>query len=371
MEMSITEDTLSVIHNRLQELSAEATPEQLAYLAKAFETIVSNGKMIDIIHLSNQKLDELSIKLAESLQELETNKNTYVGNLTSTKNSAVSEIVSTVSQNVTLLNNLVNARKPELSALVSQFQNVNDVPENSSILQEIYNEGERRKFIRSGALPFVFGIVSRSNDYYGVGNFTDNLGNNPDLALQLLAGCHNYSTEYAAFYKEPSLCFLQGIHGNFIQKEMYLKYASNSTMYQYPYIALGVFFIKNGTNSTITTAINFGGSSYLEGAFVLVGTPNNVSETLGWQSIYSYASTAASFNGATTFTIPANTTVAVMLYTSSYYYTNTSSYYAQFLHWYVHSFRSITLVDGLEIDVEKTLKAWQCKGFGNTYDLWR
>jgi hypothetical protein len=375
--MSVTEDTLSVIHNRLQELSTEATPEQLAYLAKAFETIASSGKMIDIAHLTDQKLDELVAQTNEHLAELEAEKTAYVGALEGTKNAAVGEILDATSQNVTLLNNLVNARKPELTGLVAQFEDVNDVPAGSSILAEITNEGERRKFVKDGALPFVFGILSRNNDYLGVGNFTTELGAwasgtaSADVILQLLTGCHDYTTEYGAFYREPSLCFLQGSAGNFIQKEMHLKYASNVSMYQNPYAALGVFFIKNATASSIVSSINIGGSSYLEGAAVLVGTPDTTEETVVWQNLFAQTTTSNNFSGATSFAVPAHTTVALILYTSSYYSTTTSGYYVQFLHWYVHSFRYATLVDGLEIDVEKTIKAWQCKGLSNTYDLWR
>ncbi|GHT98402.1 hypothetical protein FACS1894126_3840 [Alphaproteobacteria bacterium] len=189
--------------------------------------------------------------------------------------------------------------------------------------------------------------------------------------LKLLAGTHEYTTEYAGFYKEPSLCFLQGSMGNFIQREMYLKYQSSSNMYVYPYAALGVFFIKNTTDLAIATTIKVGGSCYSDGGSVLVGTPNAENEEISWQNIYVTSATSSNFTGTSSFNVPANTTVAILVYTSSYYYTGSYSYYVQFLHWYVHSFRAETLVSGLEIDVEKTLKAWQCKGLSSAYDLWR
>jgi hypothetical protein len=372
--MNITETTLNTIHARLQELSSEATPEQLAYLAKAFETIASNGKMIDIVNLTDQKLDEMLAKTNEYMAELEADKTTYVGTLESSKDEAVNAIFSATTQNVSVLNNLVNARKPELTELVAEFDEVNDVPPGSSILTEIRNEGEKRKFIKDGALPFLYGILARNNDNHGAGIFTTELGtwasgtSGADSMLKLLTGCHGYTTEYAAFYKEPSLCFLQGSAGNFIQKESYLKYSSAAVMYQYPYAALGVFFLKNQTEAGITTSLNFGGSSYTEGAAVLLGVPTGTS--LSWQNLYSNGGAASNFAGNTSFTVPASTTVALLVYTSSYYSTTTSSYYVQFLQWYVHSFRSETLVEGLEIDIEKTLKAWQCKGLSATYDLW-
>jgi hypothetical protein len=142
-------------------------------------------------------------------------------------------------------------------------------------------------------------------------------------------------------------------------------------MYTNPYAALGVFFVKNTTDLAIATTIQVGGSSYSDGGAVLVGTPNSEMEEISWQNIYATSTTSSNFAGTASFNVPANTTVAILIYTSSYYITTANSYYAQFLHWYVHSFRAETLVNGLEIDVEKTLKAWQCKGLSSTYDLWR
>jgi hypothetical protein len=246
-------------------------------------------------------------------------------------------------------------------------------------MNEILLEGERRKFIRSGALPFIFGILSRYNDYnYGVGGFSSELGTfgtpaTADIMLQILTGSHSYETNYSGFYREPALCFLQGAQGNFIQREFYSKYAANVAQYGYPYAALGVFFIKNTTDHAITTSINFGGSAHAansEFSSLWVGTPDAQNETLQWTMVYNCTVSTGGFTGFSAFLIPANTTAALMLFTNAYYHTNTTYTYAQFLHWYVHSFRSVTLVEGLEIDVEKTLKAWQCKGLENTYGLW-
>jgi hypothetical protein len=135
------------------------------------------------------------------------------------------------------LNTLIDTRKPELENLIAPFESVNDVPAGSSIMSEIVLEGERRKFIRDDALPFIFGILSRYNDYaYGVGGFSSELGNfgtpaNADIMLQLLTGSHNYTSNYSGFYREPALCFLQGAQGNFIRREFYSKYAATSTIY--------------------------------------------------------------------------------------------------------------------------------------------
>jgi hypothetical protein len=378
-KMNITEETLNAIHARLQALSENATPEQVAYLGKAFEIIASRGRMIDIELLASEKISELQAQTAASIGSCEGEKNAHVAEIGTAGESAVAAVAAAINSANQTLNALIDERKPELENLIAPFESVNDVPVGSSIMNEIFLEGERRKFIRNGALPFVFGVLSRYNDYsYGVGGFSTELGTfgtptTVDIMLQLLTGSHSQETNYSGFYREPTLCFLQGAQGNFIQREFYSKYAADVSQYAYPYATLGVFFIKNTTGNPITTALNFGGSAHAvnsEFSSLWIGTPDSQNAAVSWTAAYSCIISTGEFAGVASFTIPANTTVAVMLFTNAYYYTSTTYTNAQFLHWYVHSFRSATLVEGLEIDVEKTLKAWQCKGIACTYELW-
>jgi hypothetical protein len=165
----------------------------------------------------------------------------------------------------------------------------------------------------------------------------------------------------------------------FHQKKHYTKYTYSTSQYTYPYAALGCLFIKNKTTSSISSTINFGGSSYsgsYGGASVFVGVPNHSGQMITWTNAYSYTSSSSNFSNSASITIPAKTTVVILLYTSSYYIaspTNSSStaygYHASFLGWYIHSIRSVTLQSGLEIDVEKTVRAWQSPKFINTYTL--
>ena len=387
--MSITEETLNAIHKRLQSLSVTAEPEQLAYLAKAFETIASNGKMLDIEDLSDEKLDELLKKYDEYTSKINTSKSASLEEIANYKTGLIEELVKVTNDNLTQINTVVDKKKAELTTAINKFSSVNDVPTCSTIRNEILIETEKRKFIKDGALPFLFGILSRSNDFYGVGNFTSELGAWPsdttktDSMLKLLAGCHSFTTEYAGFYKEPSLCFLQGSKGNFIEQEMYMKYANSANMYTYPYAAFGVFFVKNTTASSINSTVNFGGSSGwssgYEGAGVFIGTPNNTNTNadkiseIAWKTAFSYTSSAPAFNGSATFVVPADSTVAVLLYTSSFYNTTPTSknYHSQFIAWNLSKIRSEFLINGLEIDFDRTLNAWQCRGFSTTNQLWR
>jgi len=248
-------------------------------------------------------------------------------------------------------------------------------------------EVRNRNMIETGALPFIFGVLSRQNDYWGYGDLTSQLGvwynnvANADSMLQLLAGSHAQTTNYAGFYKPPQLHFLQGSAGNFIYKEMYVKYAVSTNEYTYPYAGLGVIFIKNTTAADITRTVSFGGSTYwssgYEGMGLFVATPNNTNANkssisgLTWTNLYNNATSTANIASSASVVIPAGKTVAILLYTSAYYYTGINSYYAQFLHWYIFSFRNGFLTTGLEVDIDRTLRAWQCRGFQYSYELWK
>jgi hypothetical protein len=133
-------------------------------------------------------------------------------------------------------------------------------------------------------------------------------------------------------------------------------------------------FVKNGTASSIISEINFGGSSYsgaYAGASMFVGVPGYETDSITWTNVYSNTASSSGFSSTASVTVPANTTIVVLLYTSSYYITSSTSYYyhAQFINWRLDSVCSGFLVDGLEIDLERTLRAWQCPGFTNVYQL--
>lgn len=263
--------------------------------------------------------------------------------------------------------------------LTNKFNSINDIPSGSSIIKEI----KKRNMVESGSLPFLFGVLSRNNDYnWGNGHFTTELGkwysdtSYTNNMLCLLTGAHSYDTSYVGFYRPPSLYFMQGKNGTFIYRELYSRYTVSSNEYSYPYALLGVIFVKNSTNSEITRTLNFVGTSYwssqYEGAGAFVGTPNNTNkESISWKNIYNLGSSNSGFSSSGVVIVPANKTVAILFYTSPYYYTSSNNYYTQFMQWGVYNFRSNFLTTGLEVDVERTLKAWQCPGLERTDQIWQ
>lgn len=380
--MTIAKEAVNALHQRLKDLSVDATPDQLAYLSKALESMAGQSTVYDIVSMSDEKLQELLDATTQHLADLDSNKTNALSSLQSATDGHLITLNDQKDSNITDIDTAGLAHQQVMNDLVSGFSAVNDVPEGSTILTEV----AKRNMVEPNSLPFLFSIINRYNDYWGYGAYTSQLGqwyantSHIDYAMQMVTGATGYTTDYCAFYRPPQLSFLQGINGRFIFSEMYAKYSVSSYEYTYPYALVGVLFIKNTTNSDITRTFYFGGSSYwssgYEGLGCFVATPNSTNDDpssitgITWSNIYSYASSTSNVAGSANVTVPANKTVAVLLYSSSYYYTGSYNHYTQFMHWYIYSFRSNFLTTGLEIDVDRTLRAWQCRGLQYTYQLW-
>lgn len=400
--MSLSKDVLEALEARLKVLAETAEPDQLAYLAKALESVAGKTTAFDLVQLTDEKLKELLALTESSLTqlqqakesasaELQSQKEEAEAALTREKDTILTQLENDILQHLSLLEtkthdhvSTIQLAKEELTEQVksemARFDEINDLPEGKTLMQAI----QERTMIEPGALPLVFGILSRNEDYYGLGGFTTELGkwasSGADTMMGLLCGSHTYTTDYTAFFRPPQLCFLQGEKGVFMVKHMNIVFGANATQYQYPHACLGVLFVKNTTDEAITSTLSFGGAcggtSGYKGMALYVGAPKVLSEeeeaTLGleWSNLFSTTTASSSKSSTASVTVPANTTVAILLYTSGYYVTTSSYHYAIFSHWFMHSVRSDFLKEGLEIDIEKTLKAWQCPGYANPYELW-
>ncbi len=110
----------------------------------------------------------------EKLQALLDAANAHLANLNTTKTSALSAIdrakTSSIDArkdtNITAINTTGQTQLQALNTLVSNFSSINDVPDSSTIMTKVRN----RNMIETGALPFIFGVLSRQNDYCGYGD---------------------------------------------------------------------------------------------------------------------------------------------------------------------------------------------------------
>nr|CAG4718592.1 unnamed protein product [Naegleria fowleri] len=238
--------------------------------------------------------------------------------------------------------------------------------------------------LQPDSMPFVFGVLSRSEDCQSdSANLTSQLGqwynSGADQMANIICGTHSFNNQYINFNTPPSIHFLQGSAGTFLYKEQHVVYDS-SNYYQYPRAMLGIFFIKNSTAQQRTFTFYFGGtsgwSSGYEGASVFIGTPNaddnnrlRVS-SVSWKNLWSNTNANENLSTSTNVAVPANTTVCLLLYTSSYYYTQNNNFIVLFSGWKCWNLRSAITNSGLQIDHSTTLKAVQCQGSQNFYQLW-
>ncbi|WP_265016953.1 SF-assemblin family protein [Wolbachia endosymbiont (group B) of Endotricha flammealis] len=444
VQMTEVKGIIDALQKRLKDLAANSTPDQLAYLAKALESIVDKSAVSEIVQMTDGKLKELLDSAKKHLNDINSNKTNSISAITAVKTDSVNEInklrdnsLNTLkassdshislldtrkNANIAAINSISNSHKDGLKGLVEDFRAVNNVPPGSSIIGEIetrienisnevktrdeqlkaslINEIRKRNMVEPGSLPFLFGVLGRKNNYFGHGTFTTELGKwssditKTDYMLQLLAGSHTYNTDYVSFYRPRQLYFIEGSKGTFIYGELCTKSFSGSydEIYYYPYAALGVVFIKNTTNVNINKTIEFVGSSYSSteygGAGLFVGTPDNTNSNkssiskIVWKNVYQYTSSDSKLAGSGNVEIPAGKTVAILLYTSSYLYSRTqvsqgmlaSNYvhnYGQFIQWGIYNIRSNFLTTGLEVDVERTLRGWQCPGLERTDQIWQ
>ncbi|WP_265030482.1 hypothetical protein [Wolbachia endosymbiont (group B) of Athalia cordata] len=448
VQMTEVKGIIDALQKRLKDLAANSTPDQLAYLAKALESIVDKSAVSEIVQMTDGKLKELLDSAKKHLTDLDNKKASSLAVISESEKQLLKRIDEKGTTNLSLLdtrknaniaaiNSISNSHKDGLKGLVEDFRAVNNVPSGSSIIGEIetrdnqlktslinevktrdeqlkvslINEIRKRNMVEPGSLPFLFGVLGRKNNYFGHGTFTTELGKwssditKTDYMLQLLAGSHTYNTDYVSFYRPRQLSFLEGSKGTFIYGEsyprfMYDGFSEQFNMLKYPYAALGVIFVKNTSNVDISKTLNFVGSAmwYKDevnygGAGLFIGTPDKTNtrkseiSRITWTRIYQHEINSPEFIASGNILIPAGKTVTVLLYTSSNLHSEGervgetpeffasehtySTIYGQFIQWGIYNFRSNFLTTGLEIDVERTLRAWQCPGLSETYELWR
>ncbi|MCM1002665.1 hypothetical protein [Wolbachia pipientis] len=425
LAVNSTPDQLAYLAKALESIIGKSSVSEIVQM--------TDGKLNELLsaartHLSDinsnkeNSISAITEAKTDSVNEINKLRDNSLNTLKASSDSHISLLDTRKNANIAAINSISNSHKDGLKGLVEDFRAVNNVPSGSSIIGEIetrienisnevktrdeqlkaslINEIRKRNMVESGSLPFLFGVLGRKNNYFGHGTFTTELGKwssditKTDYMLQLLAGSHTYDTDYVSFYRPRQLSFIEGSKGTFIYGELCTKSFSGSydEIYYYPYAALGVVFIKNTTNVNINKTIEFVGSSYSSteygGAGLFVGTPDNTNSNKSrisriiWKNVYQYTSSDSKLAGSGNVEIPAGKTVAILLYTSSYLYSRTqvsqgmlaSNYvhnYGQFIQWGIYNIRSNFLTTGLEVDVERTLRAWQCPGLSNTYEIWR
>lgn len=209
--MSLSKEQLAVLENRLAELSATATPEELAYISKSLEIVAGKTTALDIVQLADEKIQDLEKQKAAASEDLTREKEIAEADLAQQKADAEQDLEAEKEAALAILEadilqklQILEARKNEYVAVIQEerdkvsddlkeelaaFNEINDIPEGSTLMEEI----QKRSLIEENSLPFVFGILSRSQENYGMDNLTTELWT-PDEEtganiLGAIAGC--------------------------------------------------------------------------------------------------------------------------------------------------------------------------------------
>ncbi|GHT98398.1 hypothetical protein FACS1894126_3830 [Alphaproteobacteria bacterium] len=341
--MKVSQKAIELLQQRLKNLDVSVENIELEQLANTITAMSKLETTDDILDLGAAKLAEISVCGNEKITALDDFGMAKQTEFLTAKDSRLSAVSASKLSSLDSVSQVFAEKQDEINSLVDDFAEMNDVPDESTICPEISSNLDRYKFLNSGDLPFIFGILSRYDDYFS--GATTSLDG--ETLLGILTGCHDYTTSLSAgFYLAPKLCFLQGLQGNFIKRKHYTKYTYTSSQYVYPYAAVGCLFVKNTTELGITSTLTFGGSCY-GGAYVYVGIANSATETIDWTTTYANTGAVIDIASTASIAVPANSTVVVMLYSSSYFYTRPSNgassptyygYHAQFLVVAPHAF---------------------------------
>lgn len=227
--------------------------------------------------------------------------------------------------------------------------------------------------ILPGSCPFLLAVLSRKNDYYGFGsmgmdpssdggirfftvndNSTSGIVANAPSIYQLVTGNHDNSTNLTGFYTPPHLEFLQGSKGSFSLQKLYTRYKANESVYQYPYAAVGIFYLQNTTAQNLTIPLVLEGSadSPSYGAGVLM---QDVSEET-WTPLYTLQQSHPNFGINVEIPILAHQRMRVMVITTATPFLTSDSLVSQFLSLTVSGFR---LQPGIRMDTPSLISTFQ------------
>lgn len=203
------------------------------------------------------------------------------------------------------------------------------------------------------ACPFLLAVLSRKNDYYGLGSIgSDTSGTRPfsasdDVVIdnsasglvasapdlyKLVTGQHANSTSLTGFYLPPHVAFLQGSKGSFSLQQLYTRYQANESVYRYPYAAVGIFYLTNTTDTDRLIPLILEGSAdstaYGAGVFVRhsAEAPGGISDASGtgssgaagaWTPLYILKQAHPNFGITIDIPIPAHQMVELMVITTA------------------------------------------------------
>lgn len=155
----VSKEVLYTLNTRVKELTKTAEPEQIAYLAKAIESVAGQSTVYDIVTIAEEKLSELEAVTENNKAAVQMSKNTFIdevkklitesqNSINSTESSFLNNTQKVIDnyinlidknkeENIETLNNITKESIEQIDNIIGDFKAVNDIPTGSSIMKEI------------------------------------------------------------------------------------------------------------------------------------------------------------------------------------------------------------------------------------------
>ena len=311
------------LYQRLQKLTAEATPEQLVYLTKALELI-------------RDKEDEEKAA-AHAINEIEAITKRSIAGINDLKTDVINSLKEIVKEQTSSFNTTIENMK-HTAHVTNNISDTVMIPEAIPYLMVV------RGFDKNYS-----GNLSRAFAYRDILNFDRSM----DTGI--------------SYYDEPSIKYMRC-------KPFYLNYNKTEVAGISHHFAF-MIFLKNTTRSDITTQIKlntYGDESKSPHKSLWIGVPNATNSerdkinSLKWSDIAKLEATEKSHHDKYEITCPADKTVIFMVHVYSSY--------GNEINFEMNDDRKDEFfVGGLEIDKERTVKALQLPRIGapSTWTIWK
>jgi len=236
--------------------------------------------------------------------------------------------------------------------------------------------------ILPGTHPFLYCRIRRHGRHYNGSYWSSELGtlyNTTNTAEKLFKNFTGGNDSHYDGYVIPPTTQFVGPNARWLHADGWVEYAGSGSQRDYPCYEMILMFFKNTTEKPMTQPVyrylssNDRNSNYNKSS-AYVGTPNetddnrNIISSINWACVHNYSSSTAGTTANFNITIPAKKTVALLFYSTAYYWTSSNGYiFCSTIG--IYDFNK-SLAEGLVVDHERTLKARQIRT-KNIYEIWR
>ncbi len=280
-------------------------------------------------------------------------------------------------------NNLAESATPEQVAYLAKARQILQETPPKKIYEDGMGPYPEIPPILPGAYPFLYCRMRRSGrgqNGYITTNEMGPLANNTDTAAKMFKNFTGGNNSAVDTYTIPPSIQFVGTDARWLKSDGWLEYASGSNAYNYSSYDLILMFLKNTTELPLTRTFfrylsSDDANSTYNNASTYVGTPDRSDAdrdkitSIQWSQVHTKSADIYGETASFAVTVPEKKTVALLFNSCPRFYANDYSQYSFYSSIGIYDFSKF-LTEGLEVDHERTLKAFQYKT-PNIYEIWR